>query len=128
MTILDSSILIAYISKQDSQHAQAVKLFKGLKPPVAIPEYIIVEVCTVLAFKVDKPTAIFFLEFVIGNKDFVLLPSGLQFLIDVVHLFKTSAPPALSFPDTSLLYLSEHNEVITFDKQLARAIQKYKDK
>ncbi|MSU74983.1 MAG: PIN domain-containing protein [Candidatus Magasanikbacteria bacterium] len=124
MIILDSSVWVAYMNELDNQHAAAAKVMTEVILPVVVPEYIMVETCTVLTAKANKELAVFFLNFISDNNNCDILFSNEVWARRVINFFKTEAPATLSFPDTALLYLARDYTVITFDKQLARAIKK----
>ncbi len=121
MKVLDSNIWIAFLNKKDSQHQKAVKLFDVLDSKVIIPEYIILEVCSILVLKVNKETADNFLKMIFLNKDVEVLFSD-NFL-KVADFFISKKIKKLSFIDIFLLYLSDDYEVLTFDKDLQKAIK-----
>ncbi len=121
MQILDSNIWIAFLNKNDSQHKKAENIFSRLNAKILLPEYIVLEVCSVLNQKVSKKTADLFLKIAFLNKDVKILPS--EDFVETVSLFIERKDGKLSFVDVLLLYLSEKNEIISFDKDLKKAIK-----
>ena len=124
MTILDTSVWVAFINRADSQHAQALSVLNTVALPVVVPEYILVETCSVLTVKVSKVAAVNWLNFVSDNQNCTLLFSEATWAKEMITFFKTKAPRTLSFPDAALLQLAQEYTILTFDKQLARAIKK----
>ncbi len=124
MKIFDSNIWVALFHEEDSQHLQAKKFVETLSTEVILPEYVLLEVCTVLEKRKDKKTAHRFLDFVLDNREVTLLSSSQSFFQGSLHLFCNDSPNGLSFVDISLLYLSQFHPVLTFDKKLAAAIKK----
>ncbi len=122
MIILDSNVWIAFLDKSDSQHKQAEKIFNELKQKIIITEYIILEVCSVLSLKVNKKVADSFIEMAFNNRDIEVLLSDEHFFKETTKLFLNCLYTHLSFADISLLYLSNFYNVITFDKELQKAI------
>jgi predicted nucleic acid-binding protein len=122
MIILDSNIWIAYLNKSDSQHRKAVSLFGQIKDEILITEYIIIEVATVLAMRVDKNIADDFIRFVTDNTDIQVLSSSENFLSKSIEYFFEYKDNDLSFVDISLLALSKNYELYTFDKELKKQI------
>jgi predicted nucleic acid-binding protein len=122
MTLFDSNIWIAYLNKNDSQHKKAVSLFNKLDEELLITEYIILEVATVLAMRVDKKLANNFLEIVLDNTDIQVLTSSGDFFAKTVDYFISYKDNDLSFADVSLLALSRIYDVYTFDKELEKRI------
>ena len=122
--ILDSSVFIAYLNENDSQHKKALLIFKNLSvESILISEYVLLEVLTVIQNKVSKSQALKFKNFIIENFSDSILRSD-DFFGDTFDLFGENSGK-LSFVDVSLLVLSKKYEVITFDKNLKRAIGSY---
>lgn len=123
MIILDSNVWVAYLNKNDSQHKKAEEIFSHLTAGLAVPEYVILEVCSVLTLKANKSIADKFLEFITDNQDIEILFSNHVFFTGVIVCFKNTSQQKLSFTDIALVYLSKTHKVITFDKQLEKAIK-----
>ena len=123
MTFVDSSVWIAYFYKEDSQHAQAERVFRTLTRPLLLHEYVIGEVCTVLNQRVSKLQADAFIEYVMGNRDIRIIPSNAEFFLETLSFFRKQRRRSLSFIDVALLYLSKQSSVVTFDRTLARAFR-----
>jgi predicted nucleic acid-binding protein len=128
MLIIDSCVWIAYFNLNDSQHQKAQNVFAKIKDGVVLTEYLIVEIASVLALRSNKENADKFLEFAQNNKDIDVILSDKSFFTRTVETFKNTGNNKLSFVDCSLLMLSEHNEVITFDKALIDQMSEEKRK
>lgn len=124
MIVLDSNVWIAYSYKEDTLHKKACGVMKNINTRVLLPEYILIEVSTVLAQRANKKIADLFLDRVLHNDDILILYSSPKFFDAVVKLFQTNGGKQLSFIDTALVYLSRWYSVITFDKALEKAIRK----
>ena len=127
MILLDANVLIALFKIDYSQHDKSVKLFYELiktQTLVGIPEYVLVEVCTVLIQRADKPLANVCVERIQQNALIQIMPSSEQFFTAVLGYFMQETHTGLSFTDVSLLYLSRTHTILTFDEQLKRAIKK----
>lgn len=125
--LLDSNIWIARLNREDSQHAKAMALFESVKErtfPIILPEYVIVEVCTVVTIRSGKEITEVFLKTARDNRLVTILPSTPAFLGNVMDLFSTRKDAHLSFVDVSLLLLSTSCTVVTFDKKLEKEIGK----
>lgn len=122
MTILDSNIWIAFFNKNDNQHRKASLIFSKIKDEILISEYIVLEVCTVLAIRVNKKIADNFLEIVLHNQDVQILPSSSDFFHKSIKNFLDYKHKDLSFVDISLLNLAKNYKLLTFDKKLEKAI------
>ncbi len=116
--IYDSNIWISFLYEDDSNFEKAKEIFAYPKPYV-LTDYIILEVSTVLKQKAGEDLAKLFLANIIANDIEVLLSN--EYYQESVKLFIESRNK-LSFVDTSLVVLSEKYKIITFDKELARAI------
>lgn len=122
--ILDSSVWIAQLLKEDSQHNKAVTLFKDITNKIYVPEYILIEVTTLLKQKGYFGLAKNFLLEVIDPNEPILIPSDQYFTETQSAFLNVEKNNKLSFIDTSLLVLSKEYTIITFDKQLQKEIKK----
>ena len=127
MMIIDSSVWIALYNKADSQRAKAMCI-SATFADVALSEYVFLETCTLLLAKGGRDVAELFLAYVLDSADVIVLHSSPEFFQATARLFRHLTNKNLSFVDVSLLVLSESNNVITFDKALARAIAARKKK
>lgn len=125
MIILDSNIWIAFLNKNDNQNKKAEKIISSLSGGIAITEYIILEVSSVLSIKAGKNVADKFIEFVLDNNDIQLLLSNDGFFHDTIGLFAKIKNNKLSFVDVSLLNLSNLYKIITFDQNLEKSIKNF---
>jgi len=123
MTIFDSNVWIAFLHESDSQRKKAEKIFRDQKESVFVPEYVIVEVTSVLLQKAGKERANTFLEMVMHSNDVEVLFANEEFFLEVVKFVKKRPEKKLSFVDFSLLHLSASYELITFDKNLQKAVR-----
>lgn len=124
MKILDSNVWIALFHESDSQNLRAKNLFKNLKLPVAITEYIVLETCSILARKASKKIADNFLSEALDNEDVILLSSKENYFWEVASRFKKIPSKNFSFVDVSLLCLSKNYEIVTFDRKLNSELKK----
>lgn len=123
MIILDSNIWIAFLNESDNQHKKAEKVFQGIGDSIIITEYIILEVASVLTMRANKNIADKFTELIIDNKNIKILLSNKIFFNKTVKNFLNYPKNNLSFTDISLLSLSGKYNIITFDKNLEKAIK-----
>jgi len=123
MTILDSNVWIGFLYKDDALHKKAEKIFQLCEKPIVIPEYIAIETSSVLSQKAGKRIADGFLELIMQSKDVEALFAEDQFFIEVIEFFKHGKEKRLSFIDVALLYLSRSYQIITFDKNLEKALK-----
>ena len=124
MIILDSNIWISYLDKNDNQHKKAEKIFRKTNAVIIVPEYVIIEVCTVLLKKTNKETANGFIKIVFDNQNTEILFFNEIIFLSFVNNFENVCNKKLSFIDIALLHLSKSYQIITFDKDLEKAIKK----
>lgn len=124
MVIFDSNIWIAWLNKTDSQHSRAEEIAATAIFPVGLPEYVLIEVATVLGQRVGKKTADQFLAYVWDNRDIIVLPSNPEMLHAVIKLFCAGVQRGLSFVDVSLVWWAQQRyTVVTFDMLLQKALR-----
>jgi predicted nucleic acid-binding protein len=126
MTIFDSSVWVAFFNDKDSQHKkarEAVSLAGGF---TVLPEYIVAETASVLLVRVSKESAEEFLEAITGNPSVKILLSEGELFWSTLTVFREKENKKLSFVDASLLFLSSKYDVVSFDRELEKAIRKFK--
>ena len=122
--ILDSSVWIAFLRGDDSQHERAKYLLRDLRhTAMVVPEYIMIEVATALKSKGYEEVAKKFVAEVIREEFPTFLSAG-ELATHTATLFLEQHSDHLSFTDTALLVLSDEYRVITFDKKLQKAIKR----
>ena len=118
--ILDSCVWIAFFHKEDSQHEKAKDLISITANQIIIPEYIALEVATVLQNKKLKQMANTFLSLIFDkNSTFIFLPS--QNFLKTKDVFQKQEKN-LAFVDCSLAALSKEYQILTFDTALEKYI------
>lgn len=122
MTILDSSVWIAFLLTDDSQHQKATRVIRATRGDVVVPESVIGEICTVLSVRFKrKDIADQFIGMLVGG-NMEILYSDSSFFDAVLALYQRTTGHALSFTDVTLLHLAEEHDVVTFDASLRAAI------
>lgn len=122
MTILDSSVWIAFFHEADSQHVKALRVFKALSSKILLLDYIILEVASVLAMRASKGIADLFLERVLDNAAIDVSVCDQDQFFDFCDRYRHLPDEKLSFVDSVLLSLSARHDVVTFDIALKRAV------
>jgi predicted nucleic acid-binding protein len=121
--ILDSCVWIAFFHKEDSQHEKAQELISITANEIIIPEYVVLEVSTVLQNKKLKQMADNFLSLIFDqNSTFTFLPS--QNFLETKDVFQNQEKN-LAFVDCSLVALSKDYQILTFDTALERYIAEH---
>jgi predicted nucleic acid-binding protein len=124
MTIVDSNVWVALFYADDSQHDTARHELAKAPRPLVITEYVVGEVCTVLASRAGKKFALSALEHFATSDGVELLFFGREVSQATIEAFRMYPRRDLSFIDCSLLMLSARHAVLTFDTALQRAIRR----
>ena len=106
MTILDSNVWIALFHEEDSSRARAHNLLDTISSKILLPEYVLLEVCSVLKRLKQKQAADQFLDYVLDNRDIDCFYTSPSLLEETIRLFRARQQDNLSFIDISLLHLS----------------------
>jgi len=117
-TIFDSSVWIAYFSPSETSHLEARQVIEGATA-VIVPEYVLLEVVTVLRQKKEEELLAGFMSLATNTKTY--LPAG-TLGSEVTAEYTKTRYKKLSFVDVSLVLLSKQYNVVTFDKALLAAI------
>ena len=119
--VLDSSVWIAYLHKEDSQHTKARAVVGELVEPIAVPAEVLNEVATTLKNKEKADLAKGFVHQVISDGS-SLRVSDENTIRSAAETF-VARTDKLSFTDTLLLICAKSYRVITFDHNLQKAIE-----
>ena len=119
--ILDSSIWVAFLHDTDSQHKQALAVFERIGNTITVPEYVVIEVATILKRRKKQDEAKRFVHRVLNENPQSFLPAD-SLIREAATLFRERTDQ-LSFTDTALLALAASYRVITFDRDLQKAIE-----
>lgn len=121
MIVLDSSFLIAFHNERDSQHEAASSLMReflhGRWGKGLLPEYVFLEVVTVLLVRRDLATAVRTGGLLLEAQELEFVPCSDIFL-DAVHLFGSQKNTSLSFADAAIAVIAQtraDGQVLTFD-------------
>lgn len=127
MVVLDSSFLIAFHNQRDAHHETAREGMKafldGRWGDGLLPEYVFLEVTTVLAMRRDLETAVRVGELLLDARELELVPCSDIFL-DAFQTFRTQASGELSFVDAAILNLARSRRaefVASFDGGIRQA-------
>ena len=121
MIVLDSSFLIAFHNERDSQHEAARALMRdflaGRWGKGLLPEYVFLEVVTVLLVRRDLATAVRTGRLLLEAEELELVPCSDVFL-ETVQLFGSQKNTSLSFADAAIAVIARtrtDGQVLTFD-------------
>ena len=126
MIVLDSSFLVAYHNSRDVHHRAANKTMERLLKEewgrILLPEYVFLEVTTVLARRRDLQTAAIVGETLLSAREIEFVPCSDVFL-DAFEVFKTQSGTALTFADAAIVAIARRNaakHIATFDSDFRR--------
>jgi uncharacterized protein len=122
MIVLDSSFVVAFHNRRDAHHAAASKAFhrivKGEWGGILLPEYVFLEILTVLAARRDLATAVSVGEILLGAREVELVPCSPYFL-GAYQVFREQDHPRLSLADAAIVAIARDRgatAVATFDR------------
>ncbi len=129
MILLDTNVFVGAIAQDDGLHEKAENALASVTEPILLHEYVYIETLSVLATRHGMDEVAKFLSLVTeqisrGGIEFAL--SDPEQLRRMTMLFIEQSKGVLSFTDVAILYLSQYYEAMTFDKDLARSIEKQK--
>ena len=121
MIVLDSSFLIAFHNRRDVHHTAAAeimdRLLDGAWGELLLPEYVFLEVVTVLAVRLGIETAVAVGETLLDARELEFVPCSELFL-DTLDVFRRQPGTSLSFADSAIVAIARRREaghVATFD-------------
>lgn len=118
--IFDSNVWIALFNENDAHHEKARKLFSE-NSVIYVPEYVILEITTVLQLRASKIKANLFAKMIATTAELEILYASDDFFLVVLSVFQQQTQK-LSFVDCALLVLAKNHIVHTFDESLTQAI------
>lgn len=120
--IIDSSVFIAFYHRDDTQHADAVRVMGELSGKTMIVHpYVIQETATVLMYRFGIILAKRFISY-IRNSSNIILPL-VEIKRDIDHF--TLNTKKMSFTDVALVSLAKSMgaQLLTFDRQMLSALK-----
>lgn len=122
MIVLDSSFLVAYHNQRDVHHGKAAaimeKLIAGEWGPALLPEYVFLEVVTVLLARRGLDVAVRVATTLLQAREVEFVPSSDMFP-DVMETFRGQRQGRLSFADAAVVTVAHKRAarfVATFDR------------
>jgi len=119
--VLDSSFLIAFHNERDSQHEAARDVMRefldGRWGKGLLPEYVFLEVVTVLLVRRDLATAVRTGRLLLEAQELEFVPCSDVFL-DAVQLFGSQKNTPLSFADAAIAVIARtraDGQILTLD-------------
>ena len=122
MVVLDSSFIVAYHNERDLHHAAARPAMDRLRAgewgAALLPEYVFLEVVTVLAARRDLPTAVRIGDLLLAAREVELVPCSDIFL-EAYEVFREQPSFRMSLADAAILAIARRRNasaVLTFDE------------
>lgn len=122
MIVLDSSFLIAYHNERDVHHAAATEvmgpLLNGTWGELLLPEYVFLEVVTVLAARIGLDAAADVGKTLLEARELEFVACS-ELFRETFELFRRQSDRALSFTDAAIVAIARRRQarhVATFDE------------
>jgi uncharacterized protein len=123
LIVLDSSFLIAFHNRDDVHHESAAaaidELLHGKWGEALLPEYVLLEVTTVLAARRNLTTAAQVGELLLEARELELVPCH-EFLMETFDVFRRQkGRNVLSFTDSAIVAIARRKDakfIATFDR------------
>jgi predicted nucleic acid-binding protein len=119
--VLDSSFLIAYHNARDVHHDSAAgvmaRLVEGEWGVGLLPEYVFLEVMTVLRARRDTHTAVAVGDSLLRAREVDFVPCS-EFFLDTFSIFRAEGSRGLSFADAAIVAIANRygaERIATFD-------------
>lgn len=125
MIVVDSSLFVAYFNRRDAHHEAASAVVRdiagGVYGRALLPEYVFLEVVTVLMARLDQTRAAEVGRALLQSREVDLVPCSDLFL-ETFETFADRGSDGLSFADAAIVTIARRNDppyVATFDRRLA---------
>lgn len=123
--IVDTSFLISFYNKADSNHEKAVQLMKENEHFLLFPEYVVAETVTVLLYKQNFKSSKRFLDIIENTKTIKILHIDYSDFQKILSVFKTQKNQ-LSFVDACIVHYATklRLDILCFDKNIKKEIKR----
>lgn len=126
MTLVDSSVWVGLMNKEDAHYARAISDFESLKSKgerIMVSDYVIVEVSSVIMRQGGKVALLDFLKRLESDRAIEIVNTGGETLQALIRAFR-NFPKGLSFVDASLLIVARDlgEKLLTYDEELKKAV------
>ena len=122
--IIDSSFLISFYDKDDSNHGKAVEILEKNRTRVLMaPEQVIGETATVILYKKGLSASKEFLSVIQQTENFQIIFTAGEDFSKTVEIY-ANQKHQLSFIDALVVYLAKKTglDVLTFDKNMIKEL------
>ena len=123
--LLDTSFLVALFSSRDRFHARAIELRDlHCNEAMLLPEYVVVELATVLALKGSMQISKTALSALMDSKEIEFVPCS-DFFAATMEVFKRQEQYSLSFVDSAIVAIAESRldvSLLSFDEGLCKVL------
>lgn len=121
MIVLDSSFLIAHAVEKDAHHAEALAVMERLAAgewgDALLPEYVLVEVATVVASRVGLDASVAVADALLGAAKVSFVPAA-DHVAATLDVFRRQPKARLSFTDAAIVAVARSRgatHVASFD-------------
>jgi len=127
MIVLDTSFIVAFYNRTDVHHDSAKQIMERLLSDEwgtpLLPEYVFLELTTVIAARRDLKTAVEAGQRLLDSQDVRFMPCS-ELFFDAFEIFsKQSAKTSLSFVDSALIAAARRYKadcIATFDRDFTK--------
>lgn len=126
MIVFDSSFLVAYHNERDVHHASAVRVMgrvrEGEWGAALLPEYVFLEVTTVIAARLGLKEAVAVGETLLASGEVEFIPCS-EFFLDSFDVFRSQPDGEMSFADAAIVAIARRRGapfVATYDRDFRR--------
>ncbi|MGH9323222.1 MAG: type II toxin-antitoxin system VapC family toxin [Vicinamibacteria bacterium] len=120
--VLDTSFLVAYHNQRDVHHGRALDVMDRLRTGewglALLPEYVFLELVTVLARRRDLTTAVSAGDSLLASEELVFVPCS-EIFLDAFDVFRGLDSSNPSFADAAIVAIARQRgieRIATFDR------------
>lgn len=121
MILIDTSFVVAFHNTRDVHHRAAAtamtRLTSGEWEKILLPEYVVLEMLTVLRARRDLRTAVSVTQSWLASREVELIACS-EYFLDSLEVFRTERKVPLSFTDAAIIAIARRlgvEHVATFD-------------
>jgi predicted nucleic acid-binding protein len=124
--VLDSSFLVAYHNERDVHHSSAVgvmgRVREGEWGAAILPEYVFLEVTTVIAARLGLKEAVATRETLLASEEVEFIPCS-EFFLDSFDILRAQKDGGMSFAEAAIVAIARRRNspfVATFDRDFRK--------
>ncbi len=121
--VIDTCVWVSAFNEYETDHIKAQNILADTEKNIVITDGLLSEILTVFKLRCSKKSLHRLIEILEKDARIILIRNA-ELFDSVYDYFIHTLSNKLSFVDTTLLMLAKEYEVITFDKELKKEIQK----